>query len=99
MADSDPCHAGSKGSFAIQVTWFEAQDFVTVVVNRKSDNAYWTVSLPRVASAITRTTCYGMRSQCPLASNTPCNNVNLGTSSNGLGLLSDNSVRMYFISP
>ena len=62
----------------LQIYWEESTDFVTAVVNVTSEDAYWTVSLPRVASAITRTSCYGTKSQCLLASSVPCNNLNLG---------------------
>ena len=49
---------------------------MTVLVNLTATGSYWTVSLPTVSTALTETSCYGIKSQCLLASTYPCNNVN-----------------------
>jgi hypothetical protein len=61
-----------------QVTWYLSDSYLTVVVNLTGDATSWTVSLPTVPGAITRSTCLGTRAQCLLASVIPCTNINLG---------------------
>jgi len=62
----------------VQVTWYESALYISILVNLTGDASFWTISLPKLASAITRTTCYGTRKECLLASVVPCTNMNQG---------------------